>query len=62
MASVIEKRVNRTLNDIRLIGNRVSDIETPEQADAVEAVLAEALAETMSRLRKTKAARKTFSF
>ena len=61
MATVLEKRVQRTLDTLHLIGNRSVDIETPEQADKVEAALIAQVEATMARLRGVKSARPKFS-
>lgn len=62
MATVLEKRTLKAIETLRLIGNRASDVQTPEDAAAVEAVISEALAEAMSRLRKAKQVRKAVEF
>jgi hypothetical protein len=57
MATVLEKRVTRALNDLHLIGNRAADLSDPAQADKVEAAILDGLAEAMNRLRKVRAGR-----
>lgn len=62
MATVLEKRVTRTLNDLHLIGNRAADLSDPADADKVEQAIVSALGEAMARLRKVRAGRERPTF
>ena len=62
MATVLEKRVSKTLDTLHLIGNRAADLPTPEAADKVEAAILDALSEAMIRLRKQRAGRERPTF